>query len=122
MPQQQEEATVTFNCQTHSVSVSKDNFTVSNGDKLVLTLNLQTNNNHCTAEFPPGNGAFDFPNGGPPGFRVTRNSDTEVVLTETNNNPDIGDKTYCFKVVVDSDGSQFKSPDPTITNQGIGGG
>jgi hypothetical protein len=118
MADQNESATVTFNCQTQKVTVSKDQFTVENGNTLILTLDLRTNGGSCSAEFPPGNGAFDFPHGGPPGFTVHRESDTEVVLRETN-----GDKhttEYCFKAVVDSDGNEFKSVDPTIQN--LGGG
>lgn len=120
MAQQNESATVTFNCQTHKVSVSKDKFTVDNGDELILTLDLDTTGGSCSAAFPAGNGAFDFPSGGPPGFRVTRNSDTQVVLTETNNNPNKEPEEYCFKAVVGSGGAEYKSPDPTIQNLGPG--
>ena len=118
MADQPENATVTFNCQTHNVSVDKSRFVVANGNKLILTMNLTTIGGSCDAAFPPGNGAFDFPHGGPPGFTVKRNSDTQVVLTETNN--DQQDEEYCFKAVVDSGGQEFKSPDPTILNQGGG--
>ena len=44
------------------------------------------------------------------------------MLTETNNNPNKEAEEYCFKAVVSSDGQDYKSPDPTITNQGTGGG
>lgn len=119
MANQKESATVTFNCQQKDVTVSKDKFTVQHGNTLILTLDLETIGGSCSAKFPPGNGAFDFPHGGPPGFTVKRNSDTEVVLTETNNNKKTTE--YCFKAVVDSGGDEFKSPDPTILNQGGGG-
>lgn len=117
MADQNESATVTFHCQQENVTVSQQQFTVEHGDTLILTLDLLTTGGSCTAEFPPGNGAFDFPHGGPPGFTVRRNSDTEVVLTETNNNPNKQTEEYCFKAVVISDGSKFKSPDPTILNK-----
>lgn len=116
---QEESATVTFNCQTHAVTVSKNKFTVPYDYQLILTLDLKTTGGDCTAAFPPGNGAFDFPKGGPPGFTVKRESDTEVVLTEINN--DKKDAEYCFKAVVASGGEEFKSPDPTIINLGGGG-
>lgn len=119
MADQNESANVTFNCQTHVVSVSKSNFTVENGNTLILTLDLGTTGGSCTAAFPPGNGAFDFPHGGPPGFTVKRNSDTQVVLTETNSAQQ--DEEFCFRAVVVSNGSEFKSPDPTILNKGPGG-
>lgn len=114
----EESATVTFNCQTHAVTVSKDKFTVPYDTQLILTLDLKTTGGDCTAAFPPGNGAFDFPKGGPPGFTVKRESDTQVVLTEINNNKQ--DTEYCFMAVVKSGGEEFKSVDPTILNQGGG--
>jgi hypothetical protein len=119
MADQNESATVTFNCQTQKVTVSKDKFTVEPKKTLVLTLDLRTNGGNCPAKFPPGSGAFDFPHGGPPGFTVHRESDTKVELRETNN--DKNTTEYCFKAVVDSDGNEFKSVDPTILNQGGGG-
>jgi len=120
MADQPESAVVTFNCQTNKVSVNKDKFTVQQGNTLILTMTLQTNGGSCTAAFPPGGQAFDFPAGGPPGFHVSRNSDTEVVLTETNSNSSHQGEEYCFKAVVSSSGTKFQSPDPTILNQGGG--
>lgn len=122
MADQNESAVVTFNCQTHAVTCNKDQFQVQNGNTLILTMTLQTNGGSCTAAFPPGQRSFDFPDGGPPGFTVHKNTDTEVVLTERNNNPNRDPEDYCFKAVVTSGGETFKSEDPTIQNLGTGGG
>lgn len=122
MANQSDSAEVTFNCQTHAVTVSKDNFVVDNGDTLILTMTLKTTGGSCDAKFPPGNQSFDFPNGGPPQFTVHQVSDTEVQLTETNHNPNKDPESFCFKSVVQLGHDKFQSTDPTIQNLGTGGG
>lgn len=117
---QHENATVTFDCQTRAVSVDQDDFEVKSGNTLFLTLDLELKGT-CEAEFPPGKQSIDFPNGGPSGFEINRDSPTRVVLTEKNSNPKMEPEVFCFKAVVKSGNDTFESPDPTITNLGGGG-
>jgi|GEM_PF-5515511 len=122
MADQSESAEVTFNCQTQTVTVNKDKFEVKNGNTLILTMTLKITGGSCDAKFPPGNQSFDFPNGGPTGFTVNKQSDTKVVLTERNQNPNQDPEDFCFKSVVQLGHDKFASPDPTIQNLGTGGG
>lgn len=115
-PVSEQQGKITFNTQTHVVGAKPDSYEVPNGSQLELTLTLEVNGSG-DAEF--ANPPVTFPHGNPPDFRWTRNSPTEIVLTELNDNNKPGENdTYYFKARVKFGGEVYQSPDPTIVNLG----
>jgi hypothetical protein len=119
-PISEQSGEITFNTQTKEVGAHPETYRVPYGHELKLTLDLKVNG-PGDAEF--ANPPVEFPHGNPPDFRVRRVSPTQVVLTELNDNQKPGeDDEYFFKARVSFDGETYKSPDPTIVNNGPPGG
>ncbi|MGD2115197.1 MAG: hypothetical protein PVG07_09095 [Acidobacteriota bacterium] len=119
-PVSEQSGEITFNTQTKVVGAQPEKYRVPYGSELELTLDLKvTGSGEAELANPP----VEFPHGGPPDFRVRRVSPTRVVLTEKNDNQKPGeDDEYYFKARVSYDGEVYKSPDPTIINEGPPGG
>lgn len=107
---------ITFNTQSHVFGTDKESYEVPAGHQLVLTLTLDVQGPGAAAFATP---PVTFPHGDPPDFHWRKVSDTEIVLTELNNNSTPGkNEEYCFKARVTSGGDTYESPDPTIVNLG----
>lgn len=107
---------IMFNTQSHVFGADPESYEVPVGHQLELTLTLQVQGpGAATFATPP----VAFPKGDPPDFHWHKVSDTEIVLTELNNNSTPGkNDEYCFKARVTSGGETYESPDPTIVNLG----
>lgn len=115
-PVSEQSGKITFNTQTKEVGAKPERYDVPYGHKLELTLDLEIIGSG-EAEFAKR--PVEFPHGEPPEFMARRETPTRIVLTELNDNKKAGTKEeYFFKARVVYDGETYKSPDPTLVNEG----
>lgn len=118
MADQDESAAVLFNRQNLTIHVDPPVIAVKAGDVLDLVFTVTTiGSGSGEATFAPGSQAIEFPRQKPPGLTVNGQG-TKATLQETNNNTSSMDFAYCYRVVLDFNGQEFKSTDPHIINEG----
>jgi len=118
MATQEESAAVLFNRQDLSIHVDPPVIVVKPGEVLDLVFTVTTIGSGAgEATFAPGSQAIEFPQQKPPGLTVNGQG-TKATLQETNNNTSSMNFAFCYRVVLDFNGQEFKSTDPHIINEG----
>jgi len=128
MPQVDQQGFVIFfrgnTDQDPSVTVVPDVYIVPPGDDLNLTLDLSTvGSGSGQATYPTDvDDAVVWKGNEPPGLQVTRVSDVELTIDESNADPGPNDEEFHFRVCVVFQGAPYCTPDPTVLNLGPQGG